>query len=342
MKKIFGALLLIAIVYSCKKQSDLPGTENNINEVLTDAPPCTGNTWSLVAGWPFYVYPSNAEFDYVVFNAGNKLFAPCHNKQRMYIFDGVGWTFISSAVPWNYNRKHFTSFTIGDKGYVFNDDVFPKLFEYNTTTNTWTDRGFFTPASAGARFALNSFVIGSKAYVVGGYYYGPQNYKDVWEYDPANNTWTQKSDLPAGSGGRAGGAGFTINGKGYIAGGFHYFQGNPGSVSYNNEVLEYDPVADSWTSKAGYPGNIDLWSTYNSAAAFVIGSSAYVSLNGTNFYKYSPASNTWTPSANLNTRPGDLNECAAVINSKGYVFNASGTNQMYQYTPKTCSGATTP
>ena len=338
MKKILIALLLIATACSCKKQSDLPGTQSKINEVLSDAPPCTGNTWSLVGGWPFYVYPSNAEFDYVVFNAGNKLFAPCHNKQRMYIFDGVGWTFISSAVPLNYNRKHFTSFTIGDKGYVFNDDNFPKLFEYNTTTNTWTDKGFF-PGSY--RFSTQSFVIGNKAYVVGGYYYGPQNYKDVWEYEAGTNTWTQKADFPPGYGGRAGGAAFTINGKGYIAGGFHYFQGNPGSPSYNNEVFEYDPLTDSWTAKAGFPGNFDLWS-YNAAASFVIGSSAYVSMNGTNFYKYAPSSNLWTNSATLNTRAGDLNECTAVINSKGYVFNASGTNQMYQYTPKTCNGGTTP
>lgn len=339
MKKIIVASLLILLIIACKKQSDILPVENTIKEELADVPPCTGNTWSLVVGWPFYVYPSNVEFDYVVFNAGNKLFTPSHAKQRMYIYDGVGWTFISSAVPWNYSRKHFTSFTVGDKGYVFQDDVFPKLFEYNTTTNTWTDKGFFPGA---ARFSTNSFVIGSKAYVVGGYYYGPQNYKDVWEYDAANNTWTQKSDLPPGWGGRAGGAGFTINGKGYIAGGFHYFQGNPGSASYNNEVFEYNPVTDVWTPKAGYPGNIDLWSIYNSAATFVIGSSAYVSLNGTNFYKYSPATNLWSPSANLNSTTDDLNECTAVINSKGYVFNASGTNQMYKYTPKTCSGGTTP
>jgi len=338
MKKIIVASLLIILISACKKQSDILPVENTIKEEITAAPPCTGNTWSLVSGWPFYVFPSNVEFDYVVFNSGNKLYTPSYDKQRMYIYDGVGWTYISSAVPWHYSRKHFTSFTIDDKGYAFQDDIFPIFFEYNTSTNTWTDKGFFPGA---VRLRTYSFVIGGKAYVVGGYYYGGLNFKDVWEYDPATNVWTQKSDFPPGYGGRAGGASFTINGKGYIVGGYHYNQGNPSYPSYNNEVFEYNPVTDSWTSKASYPGNIDLWG-HNAAAAFVIGSSAYVSLNGTNFFKYNPASNAWTSAATLNTHSDDLNECTAVINSKGYVFNASGKNEMYRYSPKICIGGTTP
>ena len=70
MKKIYS-LLFIGIVFflSCKKNL----TVDNSTEVLSAAPPCTGNTWLEI---PNYPWASTTAFPRNIFVYQNKAYVP--------------------------------------------------------------------------------------------------------------------------------------------------------------------------------------------------------------------------------------------------------------------------
>ncbi len=86
---------------------------------------------------------------------------------------------------------------------------------------------------------LGAAAIDGTLYAVGG------NARDALEaYDPATDTWTSKSPMPAGPRGGLGAA--AINGILYAVG------GRSGTV--NVATLEaYDPLTNTWTMKAPMP-----------------------------------------------------------------------------------------
>src|SRR4051794_33016527 len=86
-----------------------------------------------------------------------------------------------------------------------------------------------------------SFTIGSYGYIVSGI--TATGYSNATlQYDAANDMWTQKAD--AGSVFRLGAVGFSVIGKGYIGMGFAT------GTNALNDLLEYNPSTNTWTSKA--------------------------------------------------------------------------------------------
>ena len=122
--------------------------------------------------------------------------------------------------------------------------------EASFSQGTWTKKADFPSSS---RFYGVGFSIGEKGYYGMGQkqvsLFSYKVYNDFWEYDPANNTWTQKSDFPGG--GRIGAKGFAVHGKGYA--GFGYFimpdGPNAGSNDYQKDFYEFDPSANTWSKK---------------------------------------------------------------------------------------------
>jgi N-acetylneuraminic acid mutarotase len=154
---------------------------------------------------------------------------------------------------------------------------------YGTTYN-WSQLNDF---GGSVRFGVYSFVIGNYGYFGGGYANGV-NVSDMWQFDPSNNIWTQKSNLPQAI--RLGGS-FSLNGLGYTVCG----------VAANNvkipNVYAYDPVTNSWITKANYPGVPIFGGT-----SFVINNRGYYGIgNGgsatgpyyTAFYEYNPVADSW-------------------------------------------------
>src|SRR5881392_3149286 len=76
----------------------------------------------------------------------------------------------------------------------------------------WTQKANF-PGGFG-RYGSIGFSIDDKGYMGTGYDFYLGHQKDLWEYDPVTDAWTQKADL--GGVGRESAVGFAINGKGYI------------------------------------------------------------------------------------------------------------------------------
>lgn len=149
--------------------------------------------------------------------------------------------------------------------------------------------------------------IGNKVYAGTGHLNGTGFdtwYSDWWEYDPANNAWTQKADYIGNNGnGDQDLTAIEIDGVGYISEGWY-----GGSGHYR-----YDPSVNSWTTLSIPP--IDVANT----DPFVIdGKGYYTEWGGTNvLYMYDPTFDSWTVVANM---PAIITQrCATfVINGKGY------------------------
>ncbi len=154
-----------------------------------------------------------------------------------------------------------------------------------------------------------------------------KDYKDFWEYNPENNTWTKKADF--GGEARIQAVGFSIGNKGYI--------GTGGRSGYRSDFWEYNPVNDTWTRKADFPG-VARWA----AVGFSIGNKGYIGTggNGTQYFKdfweYDPANDKWTQKADF---PGTVRGGAVgfSIDSKGYIglgwSEGNLKNDFWEYNP---------
>lgn len=189
-------------------------------------------------------------------------------------------------------------FSVGHKGYIccgantspltyLND-----LWEYNPVTDTWSQKSNFPGALRAGAF---SFVIGNKAYIGAGASGGgnPVYYNDFWEYYPATDTWTQKSNLPFYV---SSATSFTLNGSGYVVTG----KDNNG---VKNDVWQYNPLTDTWTQKAPFGGIARA-----GALSFIVAGKAFVGTGGdatgansyADFWEYISFTDTWVQKADFN------------------------------------------
>ncbi len=182
-----------------------------------------------------------------------------------------------------------------------------------------------------ARHRASAFAIGDKGYVGMGHYNTGEHviFKDLWEYDPATDSWTQKADF--GGSLRYQCAAFSIGDYGYLG------LGRNADDNYEQDFWKYDPSANLWYPIADFPGV-----PRRGAAAFVINKKAYVGLGQTDggyakdFYKYNPNTNTWTQVADF-IGVARTSSAYFVVNNKAYVGTGHtfGTplKDFYEYNP---------
>jgi N-acetylneuraminic acid mutarotase len=201
-------------------------------------------------------------------------------------------------------------------------------------------QGFWTQKSTlggNARSSGIGMATSTKGYVTCGFLGGVDHFKDMWEYNPVNNTWTQKSDFPGLK--RRWLNGFTINDKVYV--GLGVFMISAANYNYYTDLYEFDPTTNSWTSKANFPG-----SPRAAAFSFVIDGIGYigggVGVSGVlnDLWAYNPNTNSWTQKNNIGCGPRTA--CASfTIGDYGYIGTgdngSSVMNDFWQYGPKTDS-----
>lgn len=156
-------------------------------------------------------------------------------------------------------------------------------------SDSWTSVSHFNATSA--RQHAIAFSIDNKGYVgLGKSANGPDAilYNDLWEYDPTDNSWTQKSNFPGKA--RYDSVAFVIENKAYVGTG----QGKSG---YLHDFWEYNPATDEWrqiSSLANFGRD--------RAVAFSLHKKGYVGLGskGTgqknllkDFWKYDPKKDRW-------------------------------------------------
>lgn len=220
-------------------------------------------------------------------------------------------------------RRNAVGFSIGNKGYIgtgmdhefsFAGDELADFWEYDPLTNTWTQKAPY-PGSGGAGvYYATGFGINGKGYICCGKI-GPSNYSNqLWEYNPATNSWLQRASFPGGT--RYGLTSFVINNKAYLGTGTD-------ENAFNNDLWCYDPSTNTWTAKANMPGSARF-----SSAAFSIGWRGFIVFGSDGGYKeelweYNAYDDTWIQRADFEggaRRSG----VAFAIGSKGYAGTGKG------------------
>lgn len=221
-------------------------------------------------------------------------------------------------------RYEAIGFAIGTKGYAGTGLVSSTtqttndFYEYDPAANAWTNKANL-PSTLNC---ASAFVIGTKGYVVTGDLSANNSSTataQMWEYDPALDTWTVKAALPGAPRTRA--FAFAINNKGYVGGGT-----NDGSNNLS-DFWEYDPASNSWTQRGNLPLAVRL------PIAFSIGSKGFLGTGYTtttidSFYEYDPALDSWTqrPAFGGTVRWG---AASFAIGNQGFVGNGrSGSNTL--------------
>jgi hypothetical protein len=87
--------------------------------------------------------------------------------------------------------------------------------------------------------------VNGKVYIFGGTD-GNTYLHDLWEFNPANNTWAQKASLPGV--GRQQSQAFVLNSEVYVCG------GTPMSGGALKEIWRYNPATNQWTRLPDFPG----------------------------------------------------------------------------------------
>jgi len=217
-------------------------------------------------------------------------------------------------------------FSVGNKGYMGlgdgNDGAFySDLFQYDPTTDTWTQEASCPLALAGAI----CMVINNIAYVGLGETQISVNSNAVFAYDPATNSWTRKADFPGA--GRNLAVGISIGNFGLVGlGANKYGIGVP-------DIWLYDPAMDSWTQKANFSDTLipgcPVGFSLDNKTALVTGTDDLPNGKFINIlYQYEPVSDTWTKKQ---PRPGKpmVQASTMIIDSNGYIMGGGEENWMY-------------
>ena len=217
-----------------------------------------------------------------------------------------------------------TSVAINNKIYLYGGSAYSPLgynrdlWEYDFATKTFTRKEVIGPTVREGHAAV---AINGKMYVFGGMSYlnSIVYYKDLWEFDPVTNKWTQKADAPTTGGGKAA---VVFNEKMYVFSGYN--------------LLIYDPVTDKWEQKTT--------NNHRGQTAVVINDKVY--LYGTydsksnrlgELWEYDPAINTW-----IRKKDGpveSVGQQAVALNGKMYLSGGSDNDgsrgDLWEYNPKT-------
>src|SRR5207248_11216843 len=101
------------------------------------------------------------------------------------------WQKMTSPMPGG-AKDACISFTIGDKFYVGGGNAQKTFYEYDPSSSKWTKKADIPGVTVNRGFGIG-FSINGRGYAGLGTD-GATLLNDLWEYDPLQNTWSQKSN----------------------------------------------------------------------------------------------------------------------------------------------------
>jgi N-acetylneuraminic acid mutarotase len=228
------------------------------------------------------------------------------------------------------------AFVINNTGYVGTgwDDARKRkkdFWAYDPVSDQWTRKADFPGPG---RIDAVGFGIGNKGYAGTGDAVtdsGRAYLNDWWEYDPATDKWTQKTNYPSTANLYT--AGFVIQNILYVG------LGDSHSSCCNADWWAYDPATDQWTRKADFPNP-----GYNAQnCSFVIDNKGYILYmhDRAEFWQYDPALDQWNEQAFFD--PWRIYSIAFAIGNKGYLGTGNSIyfgppdsyslNDIWEFTP---------
>jgi len=286
-------------------------------------------------------YPEGFYNTPVTFSSANNGYVICrtNNFMRIYYPIADAWYFLllpmSSGGQLDFSvndtinpylsaiETKLLAFSAGSKAYIFLSGVF---WEYNTLTNSWTQKSAFPGVLEGENKCVFGMFTNGKLYLG-----NCGTNKTFWEYNPDQNSWSRKADFI--------GSDISEN----ILGNFSFSVANKSFVGVTSsagicKIFSYDPVGDCWTQKGNLP-----YAPYLGEACFVIDDHAYVgfgnSLNSDfwHLFKYEAATDSWS---NCFTHPNIGNSivnASFVVNEKAYLlfpfFSVIDKCEVWEYEP---------
>lgn len=185
-------------------------------------------------------------------------------------------------------------------------------------------------------YAPATFTLNGKIYVVSGATTPGTSPKtlsnQVWEFNPANQTWTRKNDYPGVAVYEC--RGVSVGNYGYVINGWNYL----GNGSGPDTMWRYDSNNDSWTAMPPFPG-----SKRYTTATFVLNDKIYIGLGYApymnDFWCYDPSTNSWSQKSSL---PGTPRQAPIWFTLGGVAYVGMGTtsgnyilSDWYRYDPTT-------
>jgi N-acetylneuraminic acid mutarotase len=193
-----------------------------------------------------------------------------------------------------------------------------KLYVFDPASNIWKE-GKPMPT---ARSALTAAFIDGILYAIGGQDFGGVQVNTSEAYDPKTNTWTSKAPMPTA---RHHLTSAVVDGKLYVFGGRTVSSNSSLSSSYvnlnSNEM--YDPINDTWTSKAPMPSNRSGLAAAASADGNIHvfgGEDATSLMTFDNNEKYDPKTDKWTSEAPMPTARHGLAAVFDNVSKRIYVM----------------------
>jgi N-acetylneuraminic acid mutarotase len=200
---------------------------------------------------------------------------------------------------------------------------------YDPVTNSWTTRAPMPTARGG----LAVGVVNGVLYAVGGLDPEDAGLTTVEAYDPVANTWTTKAPMPTPRSHLAVGV---VNGLLYAVGGDSVLGIGFEQSKYTTAVEAYDPVANSWTTKAPMPTpRGDFAVGVVNGVLYAVGGFRYAVGGASYGYlatveAYDPVTNSWTRKGPMLTSRTDLG--VGVVN--GVLYAVGGFNYRITYTAR--------
>jgi N-acetylneuraminic acid mutarotase len=210
------------------------------------------------------------------------------------------------------NKLYFSGGKTGNDPWSLGSQHFSNTYEYDIATNTWTEKAAHP---SGPIFGHVAWVYDNKAYLVCGIATSNTSVaqKKFYQFDPANNQWTQLQDYPAALG--------IMNGDAVVAGDLAYvvggFSRNPfetfNAYNDNNDfTYKYNHVLSTWSLLCSGTNDITNDNAYN----IYYQSPVFASLHqgdiylfkNYDVYKLNLTSNTWSSQGKIANACDDYNE----------------------------------
>lgn len=192
------------------------------------------------------------------------------------------------------------SFVLQGQGYVLgglHDFGFKrKMYSYNRLQDDWDNALSIGGLNGDGldRGSASSFSIGNKGYICLGQGQTNPYFKDLWEFDLATNTWSQKADFEGTA--RRQAIAFTINDIAYVGTGQDV-------TGLRKDFYKYDPSTNSWTQLNDFGGT-----ARRQAVGFTMGDNGYVGTGDdgvlkNDFWMYTATTDSWTQKADFPGTP---------------------------------------
>jgi N-acetylneuraminic acid mutarotase len=254
---------------------------------------------------------------------GNGSGSPASPELEVYDPATDNWDTTKTDMPMG--RNSFASGVVNGKIYAIGGQSVAvttaesSVMEYDPQTDTWDTTKTKMPTP---RVGLSTSVVNEKIYVIGGWNFSSPTFKrDVWEYNPLTDTWdTTKTDMPTARGYLSTSV---IDGKIYAFGGY---ANGPAFKT----VEMYDPVTDTWDTKADMPaGRIYLKTSSVDSLIYIFGGSTNpYDPPMSDVWEYNPALDSYKVVSPMPT--GLVHASSGEVNGNIYIIGGSVTPWIFQ------------